>query len=120
MLPSWALWNGNGRLYTLGVEDEVMLLDPSNWSLAQVSDRILGSLSRGLSSSVSPETHASVLELVTGVHYRVGGAVAEIGTLRARLARELQLLGVAVGSAGTHPTAEWDRTEVSRAPRYRV
>jgi glutamate---cysteine ligase / carboxylate-amine ligase len=120
MLPPWAPWNGNGRLYTVGVEDEVMLLDPSDWSLTQASDRILRSLSRGLSSSVSPETHASVLELVTGVHYRVSGAVAEIGTLRSRLARELQAFGIAPASAGTHPAAEWERTEVSRAPRYRM
>ena len=97
-----------------------MLLDPSDWSLAQTGDQVLGNLSRGLRASVSPETHASVLELITGVHYDVRGAVAEVGTLRARLARELQAMGLAAAAAGTHPAADWDSTEVSRTPRYRV
>src|SRR4051812_36103519 len=44
--PAWASGNaGLGRRYTLGVEEEVMLLQPDRRSLAQSSDRVLAGLS---------------------------------------------------------------------------
>ena len=120
-LPSWARWQGHpSRLYTLGVEDEVMLLDPSDWSLAQAGDRVLAEVPPDFALSVRPETHAAVVELVTGVHGDVAGVVSEVRTLRARLARELRELGLVAAAAGTHPAAEWEETEVSNAPRYCV
>jgi glutamate---cysteine ligase / carboxylate-amine ligase len=120
-LPDWAEWRGDpSRRYTLGAEDEVMLLDPADWSLAQASDRVIETLSRDLVTCCSPETHAAVLELITGVHHDVAGVVAEVAALRERLAQELRQLGLAAASAGTHPAADWDETEVSHAPRYRV
>ena len=39
-LPDWAVWQG-GNEYTLGAEEEVMLLSPHDWSLAQQIDRVL-------------------------------------------------------------------------------
>ena len=39
-LPTWADWTG-GAEYTLGAEEEVMLLNPHDWSLAQQIDRVL-------------------------------------------------------------------------------
>jgi hypothetical protein len=55
--PLWAHWNGElDQRYTLGIEEEVMLLDPDRWSLAQSSDQVLPRLSDDLSSHTSPET----------------------------------------------------------------
>ena len=66
-LPSWARWNGElSQRYTLGVEEELMLLDPHSWSLVQSSDDVIARLSGELSAHVSPETHASVIELHDG------------------------------------------------------
>ncbi len=120
-LPSWAHWHAHpSRLYTIGVEDEVMLLDPSDWSLAQAGDDVLAGLSPDLAPHVRPETHAGVVELATGIHAGVGGAVSEIRQLRTRLSRELESHGLAAAAAGTHPAADWEETEVSHAPRYRL
>jgi len=44
-LPSWAVW-AEGEPYTLGAEEEVMLLNPHDWSLAQQVDRVLPRLSQ--------------------------------------------------------------------------
>ena len=119
--PSWARWNGGlDQRYTLGVEEEVMLLDPLDWSLAQSSDQVLPLLSDELSAHMSPETHAAVLELATGVHDDVDGAVAELAALRSRLADELRPAGLTVAAAGMHPLTVWDETEISGAPRYRL
>ncbi|MGO9749944.1 MAG: glutamate-cysteine ligase family protein [Solirubrobacteraceae bacterium] len=78
------------RRYTIGVEEELMLLDPSDFSLVQSSEKVLRRLSGELRRRTAPETHASVIELVTGIHSDVPGAVAELAALRAQLVRELR------------------------------
>ena len=118
--PGWARWNdGVERRYTLGVEEEVMLLEPAGWSLAQSSDHVLARLSDELLPHTSPETHAAVLELATGIHSDVDGAVAELASLRNRLAGELGAMGLSVAAAGTHPLTVREETEISGAARYR-
>src|SRR4051812_20528238 len=120
-MPHWARWNDElDRRYTLGVEEEVMLLDPVSWSLVQSGDEVLAQLSGELSPYVSPETHAAVLELTTRVQRGVDGVVAELRSLRVRLAQELDAMGLAVAAAGTHPLTAWTETEISAAPRYRM
>ncbi len=120
-LPEWARWNEElDQRYTLGVEEEFMLLDPVRGSLAQSSDHVLERLSADLAPHTSPETHAAVVEVVTGVHGDVAGALTELAWLRGRLARELGEMGLAVAAAGTHPLAVWQETEISGAARYRL
>ncbi len=113
--PLWSAWNGEfNERYTLGVEEEVMLLNPLDWTLAQVSDQVLVRLSEPLSHHISPETHAGVVELVSGVHPNVARAVRELSSLRRRLADELYPLSLAVAAAGMHPFTVWEDTELSR------
>jgi glutamate---cysteine ligase / carboxylate-amine ligase len=69
---------------------------------------------------VSAETHQAAIELATDAHSTVGAAVAQLGELRAWLAAELDGLGLAVATAGTHPSAVWTETLVSPASRYQV
>jgi carboxylate-amine ligase len=97
-----------------------MLLRPEDWSLAETSDTVLAGLPSELSEHVAPETHAGVLELVTGVHTDVRGVMAELNRLRDRFGRELETMGLSAAAAGTHPLAT-TRTDsrVSRSPRYR-
>lgn len=53
--PLWARWNDElGQRYTLGVEEELMLLDPRAGSLAQSSDEVLVRLSGKLSARTFP------------------------------------------------------------------
>jgi carboxylate-amine ligase len=119
--PAWARWNrGHDRPYTLGVEEEVMLLDPSDGSLAQTSSAVLARLSGVLSEHTAPETHASVIELTTGVHADVKGAVAELAELRRQLDEELRAMGLVAASAGTYPLLPKRETRVYRSGRYGV
>jgi glutamate---cysteine ligase / carboxylate-amine ligase len=121
-LPDWALWqvDPDRPAWTVGIEEEVMLLAPRDWCLAHVMDELLPELSPGLAEKVSAETHACTLELETGVHATVAGAVAELGALRTSLAEELHPLGLAAAAAGTHPLAVGEDTEVSGSARYQV
>jgi glutamate---cysteine ligase / carboxylate-amine ligase len=121
-LPDWATWNSDPSrpAWTVGIEEEVMLLDRGNWSLAQRIDTLLPELSQRLAGRVSAETHACTLELATGVHSTVRTAAAELYSLRVALAEELDPLGLRPAVAGTHPLAQGHEVEVSGGARYQL
>jgi carboxylate-amine ligase len=118
----WARWNAGAErpAWTVGIEEEVMLLDPASWALAHRIDDLLPELSPALAGNVSAETHACTLELATGVHVGVRTAVGELFALRTALADELGRLGLRAAVAGTHPLARGEDTQVSGSARYQV
>jgi glutamate---cysteine ligase / carboxylate-amine ligase len=104
----------------VGLEEEVMLLDPDSWMLAQRADEVLAVLGNELAGHCSAETHEAALELNTRPHATVGGAIAELGRLRERLARHARDLGLATAAAGMHPAPMAEDPRVSPARRYQV
>jgi glutamate---cysteine ligase / carboxylate-amine ligase len=119
-LPRWADWAAEGAPsdYTLGIEEEIMLLEPEDWSLAHEIDRVLPALEPELGSHVTAETHKSALELRSRVHRSVPAAGAEVGDLRLALDGRLRTLGLRAAASGTHPFAVWQEVRVSTGPRY--
>jgi hypothetical protein len=97
-----------------------MLLDPETWTLAQRADRLLAGLGDDLRASCSPETHEAALELTTAPHATAAGAIAELGRLRERLARDAQAIGLATAAAGMHPGEMAEDPRVSPAGRYQL
>jgi carboxylate-amine ligase len=120
VLPQWARWPVDAQAWTVGAEEEVMLLEPRRWTLAQVLDDIHPLFSPELSARVTAETHAGALELSTGVHRTAGGVASELAGLRDLLAGELAALDLAAAAAGTHPLAIWQDTRVSGGARYQL
>jgi carboxylate-amine ligase len=118
--PAWADWSPAGAEapWTVGVEEEVMLLDPSGWALASRSDEVLTALPDDVLANVRAETHGSALELATDPHRHVGSATAQLRRLRAQLAAVLEPLGLRAAVAGTHPFTLWEDVEVSPGARY--
>jgi glutamate---cysteine ligase / carboxylate-amine ligase len=116
----WSKWrHGHATDYNLGVEEEVMILDPARGhALAPAIDEVLAAWPQELLDRVSSETHASAVELRTGVHATVGGAIAELGELRSVLTDVLDGLGLAAGGSGTHPSAVWHEMQVSSRERH--
>jgi glutamate---cysteine ligase / carboxylate-amine ligase len=115
---AWADWRRGGAPYTVGAEEELMIVGGDRLELTPAGARVVEALPPELARRVSPETHASALEIQTGVHETVAGAAAELEALRATLARELEVLGLRAASAGTHPLALGLDTEVSPHERY--
>ncbi len=97
-----------------------MLLDPRGWGLAQAVEVVLPALPDDLAPRASSETHSAALELATGVHEDVGGAVGELAGLRSRLAATLGGLRLAGAVAGTHPFAVWQEMLVTPRARHQV
>ena len=116
-LPAWARWNGEAaeEPWTVGVEDELMLVDPRNWSPANCADELVAALP----AHASAETHACVVELKTAPHETVAETAADLATLRLLAARLVHdELGVRLAGSGTHPLATDSEVEVSPGPRY--
>jgi carboxylate-amine ligase len=119
-LPAWANWAPPHELgpYTVGIEEEVMLLDATSWSLAHRIESVLPRLPRAGTESFTAETHGSALEIQTGVHGRIGAAMEELTTLRGELEATLRPLSMRAAVAGTHPFAVWQEIVVSAGERY--
>ncbi|MEA2457750.1 MAG: glutamate---cysteine ligase / carboxylate-amine ligase [Thermoleophilaceae bacterium] len=117
---TWADWKGRPRdqQYTVGIEEEAMLLDPDGWALAHHSDRVVDALPPDLADHATLETHRSALEMASGVHADVGSAIEEMVTLRGALDTAARSLGLRAASSGTHPSAVWQDTVVSSSERY--
>jgi glutamate---cysteine ligase / carboxylate-amine ligase len=116
----WAEWNQEvaDAPWTVGVEEEVMLLSPSTWLPVSRCEDVLAALPDAIADRARAETHGSALELATNPHTLVSGAAAELAGLRSMLAGTLEDLGVRAAVAGTHPGARWEHTEVSPGARY--
>jgi carboxylate-amine ligase len=121
-LPHWARWNTDAaaRPWTVGVEEEVMLLEPHHWSTTARIGDVLEALPSGMSAHASAETHACVLELKTEPHPTVAGVIAELAFLRRRLDDMLRdELDLRVAAAGTHPLATYSDVSATSNGHYR-
>ncbi|MDQ3849551.1 MAG: YbdK family carboxylate-amine ligase [Actinomycetota bacterium] len=116
----WSHWatEHDAHPYTLGVEEEVLLLEPEGWELAQAIEEVLAAVPDRLGDRVGSETHSGAVELQTGVHENVDAAMEELGGLRRALGEVLDGLGLAAAGAGTHPTAVWHEMQVSSRERH--
>ena len=114
----WADWAPNASAYTVGIEEEAMLLEREGWRLTQTCEQVLERLPDRLARHATAETHGSALEVATSPHEKIRPAVEELASLRAGLSAELHRDGLAIASAGTHPFAVWSDTVVSGGERY--
>jgi carboxylate-amine ligase len=118
--PAWSVWARDHELgdWTVGVEEEAMLLEPGTWALAHRIEELLPRLPPDVQPRVAAETHDSAVELQTGVAADVASAMDEIRELRRELEETLATLGLAAAVAGTHPFAVWHEIAVSSGERY--
>jgi glutamate---cysteine ligase / carboxylate-amine ligase len=118
-VADWAAWHPS-EAYTVGVEEEIMLLDPDSWELTQRGDEVLSTAGPDLLGRCAAETHEAALELRTSPHATVREAIAELRELRTLLIRHLEDLGLAAAACGTHPGLIAGPTRVSPSSRYQV
>jgi glutamate---cysteine ligase / carboxylate-amine ligase len=119
VLPAWAAWSRHrSAAWTVGIEEEVMLVSPETWLPASRCEEVLGALPAGMAECARAETHGSALELGTTPMRTVGASTAQLASLRGSLAATLDGLGLRAAGSGTHPTARWEDVEVSPGARY--
>ncbi|MGB0889217.1 MAG: carboxylate-amine ligase [Solirubrobacterales bacterium] len=117
--PEWSKWQGGQHPnWTVGIEEEVMLLNTQDLTLAQSIDYVLRTVSPNLANRLTAETHGSAVELATGVNEKISDAIEDLHDVRARLKRELEPLALKAACSGTHPQAVWYQTVISSGERY--
>ena len=111
---------GKSDPYTLGVEEEYMLLDGETFDLVQHVDTVLAATSgHELESRINPELMQSVLEIATPVCHNAADVEAELRKLRGFVCDLARERGMRVGSAGTHPFSLFERQRITARDRYR-
>jgi carboxylate-amine ligase len=119
-VDAWFEWATDDHGYTVGAEEEFMLVHPPGWALAQTVETVLPSLPPKLARDVQGETHGSALEIGSAPHRTVAEVEDELRSLRRQLTEVLEPMGLRAASAGTHPFAVWHDTVVSSGERYQA
>jgi carboxylate-amine ligase len=110
---------GFGPAFTIGIEEEYMLLDPTSLDLVQRADRLLASVRDvELGVLLSQELFQSLLEVRTPVCGSTAEAEQVLRRLRTQVGELSRALGLRFGSAGTHPFSLFERQRITRRDRY--
>ena len=112
---------GDSEPYTLGVEEEYMLLDCDTFDLVQHIDTVLSAAKEGeFVERIAPELMQSVLEISTPICRNAADVDGELRKLRGYVTRLGRENGLRVGSAGTHPFSLFERQRITARDRYRA
>ena len=112
---------GSTAQFTIGVEEELMLLDSDTLDLGQHVEAVLADLRKGDARDlVGVELMQSEIEIGTPVCSTPGEAGAELRRLRGHVIGAARRRGLRVGSAGTHPFSLFERQRIKAKDRYRA
>ena len=102
--------------FTLGIEEELMILDRQSLELVNAIESMLEPAPVG---EIKPELMESVLEVSTDACANIAEASAQLRALRGQVVQSAAQRDLAIGSAGTHPFAMWEDQRIVARPRYR-
>jgi glutamate---cysteine ligase / carboxylate-amine ligase len=109
-----------GPPFTIGIEEELMIVDRDTLDLASSIEGLLEVLdSVEKDGEVKPELMESVCEIATEPCRSTREAGDQLRSRRRRVQEVADQRGLAIGSAGTHPFALWEDQRVVSRPRYR-
>jgi carboxylate-amine ligase len=108
-----------GPSYTLGIEEELMIVDAETLDLVNGIETMLESMPPDTEGDVKPELMESVLEISTTPCRNTREAGDQLRELRRRVQQTAQSKGLAIASAGTHPFAMWEDQRIVARSRYR-
>ncbi len=103
-----------GPSYTVGIEEELMILDAESLELTNAIETLLESAPAG---EIKPELMESVLEISTEPCNDTAEAGYQLRALRRQVRETAADKGLAIGSAGTHPFAMWEDQRIVARPR---
>ena len=108
----------NGTAFSIGIEEELMLLDPETLDLSHGIEGILAAIPDENEGQVKPELFQSVLEIATRPCADLAEATAQLLELRRLVASIAAEQGMLLGAAGTHPFARCDDQRIVERDRY--
>ncbi len=105
-------------LFTLGVEEEYMVVNPDSRELSSHDQKIVEFASRILDDQVKAEMHQAVVEVGTTICANVEEAKHDLLNLRRTVSSVAHDFGLRIGAAGTHPFSHWSTQLITPNPRY--
>ena len=106
---------GTSDPLSIGIEEELLLVDPSTHALAHVAERVLAAVDLP-EALAAHEAFASEIELRTPICRDASEAV---GTL-AQARTAARGAGATLMAAGLHPSAKWGDVRLTEKERYRT
>jgi len=111
---------GESSALSLGVEEEVMILDAESLALSPgVESLVAWAEGRTLPGVLKMELLASMVELATEVCASPQEALDALRVLRAAAAEAAHEHGLLIAAAGTHPFSVPEEQDIAPDPRYR-
>jgi len=107
-----------GHPFTIGVEEEFQIVDPTTWELRSHVSALLASSAETFGENIKPELHQSIVEVGTKICSGVDELCEEIIRSRRGLADAAERVGLRVAAAGTHPFSNWMDQALSPGERY--
>ena len=104
---------GSGEPFSIGVEEELFLVDPISGHQANASSAVQERLGP-VRGSVERELHACQMELITDICRSAGEAVGVLHGLRQAVLKT----GAGLLGSGTHPSALEGESEITDKERY--
>jgi carboxylate-amine ligase len=103
--------------FTIGVEEEFQIVDPTTCELRSHVSELLAAGS-SLGDQMKREMHQSIVELGTNICDDVNQLQYEIRKIRTELCNAADRAGLAIAAAGTHPFSRWIDQVISPGERY--
>ncbi|MEO6219909.1 MAG: glutamate-cysteine ligase family protein, partial [Ginsengibacter sp.] len=89
------------RHFTLGVEEEYMVVDPVTRELKSHEQKIVQEGEKVIKDKVKAEMHQAVVEVGTDICQNIDEAFSDVSTLRKTISSIAEGLGFSMGAAGT-------------------
>lgn len=112
-------FKGGGSGYSIGVEEELHIVDATTGELVPKIEEIMARLPRELCEFVSYELFQSVLEIKTPPCATAAETEKHLREMRGRVGSWAAACGSSLASAGTHPFSRYRDQKVTDQDRYR-
>ncbi|MGI8786812.1 MAG: carboxylate-amine ligase [Pyrinomonadaceae bacterium] len=104
--------------FTLGIEEEFQIVDPTTRELRSHVSEILDEGKLLLGEKLKPEMIQSMIEVGTGVCHNIQEAREDISRLRCIISGLARKKGLAIVAASTHPFSHWGDQKIFEDERY--
>jgi len=104
--------------FTIGVEEEYMVIDPVTRELKSHEQKIVQEGQKIIRDKVKAEMHQAVVEVGTDICQDVDEAFMDVSTLRKTISGIGESLGLKIGASGTHPFSHWESQLITDHIRY--
>lgn len=108
----------NYKHFTIGIEEEYMIIDPVTKELKSHDQKIVSEGQKIIRDKVKAEMHQAVVEVGTDICQNTEEAYKDISTLRRTIKTIAGELDLSIGASGTHPFSHWQQQLITDHARY--